>query len=428
MKLLLNTPEGKLLETVTALKNDGSGHYFVLFHLSRLLEHYRNDYHLKIAVNVLQDLFRETEATVALAQDSDIILIYPGDDRGLIEKSIFQLRYLFVEDPLAYDINGEENKAFATVYDLGFQWQEAHDICRGKFMGNTRNRSVDAAPSFMNTPPPRESGVQINNNNEPTFGAGSFASQSLQPINLSRLAMVEGDLRRADLSQAFRRQPICIVMKDNSIKPVFEEIYVNIPHLRKLIGMQVDFTANKGLFKYLTECLDLHVLTVLGARASLYMRSPVSININIETILSNAFSEFDQRVKMQLKPSLILEISIADVFGDMNAYVAARNLAHNLGYRICLDGLSRQGFTQLDRKQLDFDLIKLHWSADSRAALSQMDHKPMEDAIKRIGPARVVLCRCDSPHAIEYGQSLGITMFQGRYTDKMVDPVSQVMN
>jgi len=192
--------------------------------------------------------------------------------------------------------------------------------------------------------------------------------------------------------------------------------------------MQVDFTANKGLFKYLTECLDLHVLSVLSARAGLYMRSPVSININVETVLSTAFAEFDQRVKLQLKPSLILEIPVADVFADMNAYIAARNLAHNLGYRVCLDGLSRQGFTQIDRAQLDFDMIKLYWSADSRAALSQVNHKPMEDAVRRTGPARIVLCRCDSPLAIEYGQSLGITMFQGRHTDKMVDPISQVIN
>lgn len=423
MKLLLSTPEGKLLEIVTGLKDNGSGHYFVLFHLSRLQEHYRSDYQLKIAVNVLQDLFRDTEATVGLTQDSDIVLIYPGTDRGLIEKAIFQLRYLFVDDPLTYDINGEETNDFCDVYDLGFQWRDVQDICRTKFMGSTRSRATESAmgaPAFF--APGRDAAVQVNG------GSGYGGASGLQPINLSRLAMIEGDLRRADLSQAFRRQPICIVMKNGSIRPVFEEIYVNIPHLRKMVGMQVDFTANKGLFKYLTECLDLHVLSVLGARASLYMRSPVSININVETILSTAFAEFDQRVKLQMKPSLILEISVADVFADMNAYIAARNLAHNLGYRICLDGLARQSFLQLDRQQLDFDMIKLFWSADSRASLSQVDHKPMEDAVKRIGPARVVLCRCDSPQAIEYGQLLGITMFQGRHTDKMVDPVSQVVN
>ena len=63
MKLLLTAPEGKLLEIITGLKADGSGHYFVAFHTSKLMEHYRSDYQLKIAMNVLQDLFRDTDAT-----------------------------------------------------------------------------------------------------------------------------------------------------------------------------------------------------------------------------------------------------------------------------------------------------------------------------------------------------------------------------
>lgn len=241
--------------------------------------------------------------------------------------------------------------------------------------------------------------------------------------------MIEGDLRHTDLSQAFRRQPICVVLKDGgAVKPVFEEIYVNIPHLRRIIGANVDFTANKGLFKYLTEALDLHVLNVLGHRASLYLRSPVSINMNVDTILSPAFIEFDQRVKLQTKASLILEIHISDVFADMNAYVAARNLAHNMGYRVCIDGLSRKSFVQVDRGVLDFDIAKLTWNADTKSVLANEDNRSLMEAVKRIGPARVVLCRCDGQQAIDYGHELGITMFQGRYTDRMIDPASAVVN
>ena len=36
------------------------------------------------------------------------------------------------------------------------------------------------------------------------------------------------------------------------------------------------------------------------------------------------------------------------------------------------------------------------------------------------GPERVVLCRCDSGEAIGFGQSLGVTMFQGRYVSEML--------
>lgn len=424
MKILPPASEGKLLEIVTGFKGGGAGHYVLYFHLSGLMENYKSEYQLKIAVNVLHDLFRDQDGTIALMQDADLVVIYPHGNRGMIEKAIFQLRYLFVDDPLAYDVSGEENRAFCTVYDLGFQWHDVHDLMKARFMGGARNRD-DFAPLPV---PDREAsgGGMIRNRAQAAdyFPGGS----GLQPLNLSRLAMIEGDLRRTDLSPAFRRQPICVVMKNGAVKPVFEEIYVNIPHLRKIIGTNVDFTANKGLFKYLTEALDLHVLSVLGQRAGIYLRSPVSININIETIFSSAFQEFDQRIKKQTKASVILEIHASDIFADMNAYIAARNLAHNMGYRVCVDGLSRHGFIQLDRDVLDFDMIKLLWNADTRSALRQQDNRPLIEEVKRIGPARVILCRCDGSQAIEYGQELGITMFQGRYTDRILDPSSQIVN
>lgn len=427
MKVLPPASEGKLLETITGLKTEPAGHYVIYFHFSQLMENYKSEYQLKIAVNILQDLFREDEGIIALCQDADLMVLYHGDDRGLIEKAVFQLRYLFVDDPLAYDANGEENRAFSTIYDLGFQWHDAHDLIKTRFMASNRSRDFgprDFAPISQQGRMPAPGPMQ---------GASSAefyrsSAQGLQPLNLSRLAMIEGDLRRTDLSQAFRRQPICVVMKDGQVKPVFEEIYVNIPHLRRIIGANVDFAANKGLFKYLTEVLDIHVLSVLGQRASLYMRSPVSININIDTILSGAFSEFDQRVKLQTRAAVILEIHASDIFADMNAYIAARNLAHNLGYRVCVDGLSRHGFIQMDRQVLDFDLIKLHWNADTKAVLRQEDNRPLIEEVKRVGPARVILCRCDGQQAIEYGQELGITMFQGRYTDRLLDPTSQIVN
>jgi hypothetical protein len=40
----------------------------------------------------------------------------------------------------------------------------------------------------------------------------------------------------------------------------------------------------------------------------------------------------------------------------------------------------------------------------------------------------VILTRCDNKQAVEYGQALGITLFQGRYLDGLVNPKSSVKN
>jgi hypothetical protein len=44
----------------------------------------------------------------------------------------------------------------------------------------------------------------------------------------------------------------------------------------------------------------------------------------------------------------------------------------------------------------------------------------LESYVRRCGPARIVLCRCDSQEAIDFGQSVDITLFQGRHVETLI--------
>jgi hypothetical protein len=48
--------------------------------------------------------------------------------------------------------------------------------------------------------------------------------------------------------------------------------------------------------------------------------------------------------------------------------------------------------------------------------------------VKRCGANRVILTRCDNRQAVEYGQAFGISLFQGRYLDELIDPTRTVQN
>ena len=50
----------------------------------------------------------------------------------------------------------------------------------------------------------------------------------------------------------------------------------------------------------------------------------------------------------------------------------------------------------------------------------------LKEHIDRCGRARIILARCDSDEAVRFGQSLGITMYQGRYIDKLLTSESRV--
>lgn len=42
-------------------------------------------------------------------------------------------------------------------------------------------------------------------------------------------------------------------------------------------------------------------------------------------------------------------------------------------------------------------------------------------AIERVGKGRVILARCDTPQAIEFGHAVGIKLFQGRLIEKTLN-------
>ena len=99
-----------------------------------------------------------------------------------------------------------------------------------------------------------------------------------------------------------------------------------------------------------------------------------------------------------------------------------------LGYRVCLDGVTELSFSQIDRKKLGFDLIKLQWNANILEDLTKDDARALDAAVKACGVNRIILTRCDNRSAIDYGQALGVSLFQGRYLDKLINPRATIEN
>ena len=45
----------------------------------------------------------------------------------------------------------------------------------------------------------------------------------------------------------------------------------------------------------------------------------------------------------------------------------------------------------------------------------------LQEAVARIGRDRLILCRCDSPEALRVGRTMGISLYQGRYFDALLE-------
>ena len=238
---------------------------------------------------------------------------------------------------------------------------------------------------------------------------------------------MEGELGKINIAEAFRSQPICAA-KTLGFQPMFNEVYINIAALSELTTSHVNLTSNRSLFRYLTELLDQKMLEYLNKGGRKAMNGAVSINLNMETILSSHFSEFDKNIDAATKRNIVLELQASDVFADVGGFQAVKEHVQALGYRICIDGLTALTIRQIDRQSLGFDLAKMFWPADVKSDARTREGTGLRDAIEKCGKNRVILARCDAADAIYYGQALGISLFQGRYIDSIVNPDSTIVN
>ena len=415
MRVVSREPEAHLIELLQLVQESPQGWQVIGFHFAKLLEHYRSEYQIKIATNLMNDLLGDRDGAIYQCEDTTIYVMVKNFPRQLAEKMVFQLRYLFMDDPLSYTAEGDENPAFASMYDIEAQWQEFMNLCKRRMVMRVR-----AAQS----PIPRAAAA---------VAAGEIApppmmKKELRAFTASNLAAIEADMKDADISTTIRRQPICAALPETPVRSVFDEMYININHLRQSMGIEVDLLSNRWLFKYLTQILDERMLDTIQRNPIRYLSTPISLNLNIPTLLSSRFTEFDAAIKPSSKVSIVIELQIADVFADMSAFLLAKDTVQKLGYRVCLDGVSELSLPQIDRQRLGFDLVKLIWNSDSGTDANSAKNLKLAEAVRQCGNNRVILTRCDNKQAVEYGQALGITLFQGRYLDGLVNPKSSVKN
>lgn len=390
----MSTPDYEALfqEYVRRLANQTQGRRVVVLHVSRLQASNRREHHLRIIRDAFEPLARRCEGQVFQFRDDDLALAFKGASAAEIDDVVLKVRYLFANDPLVAP-EAEGGESFATWYDLEFGDYPA-------LMTDTTRRAAEAEQARRArpaTPPP----------------------PPLAPLDPARLARIEAALVSIDLVPMIRRQIVCTLIDGMPPAPVMNELYVAIPMLRKALMPDVDLAANRWLFQYMTEALDKRVLAALPALEGVTEMS-TSINVNLATLLSPQFLAFDKALRQKTQKTIVLELQPIDAFGDMGAFIFAREVLRDRGYRFCLDGLSHLTFPLIDRDRLKLDFQKIAWHPEMLADARGDRGRDLAAAIERAGPQRVILCRCDDERAVQFGKALGIRLFQGRHIDALL--------
>jgi hypothetical protein len=392
---VIENSEVKLLESLQKFESDKSDLFGVHFHLSNLKDRNKSEFQVKIAVNIINDFLRGQDDHLYLCSNSDIVVIFRDTQRELLDKIIYQLRYLFMDDPLAYERAGKVNQKFCSVYMLVYQWRDFVELCKEK-----ASPYIEAAP------------VQ-------KVEATSIDSM-LASYHFTR---IDKDLVDIDLRHLLRNHCVCAIVPDKGIKEIFHKIYISISHLRDLLEYDLNMVSNTLVYRYLVQRLDEKFMGLLKYHAKDIISGNTNISLSINTILSEDFDEFDILIKTYTTASVIIDIDLTDVFLDTSAFVYARDYLKSLNYKICLNGVDAYSFNQINRKELGFDLIKLTWDPDEEA----LNSDKLKLSVNKHGPSRVILIHSDEKESINFGQSLGISLFEGWHINKLLNRDSKII-
>ena len=394
-----SSQEDLLLDYVRPLEMHKEGRKAVQIHLSRLRPINRRDHHVRIAADSFENLIKGLLGQLFVLKNSDLFFIYKREAEPGVETAVQKVRVLFSDDPLLEEEDAAGNR-FSTWYDAETEFDRILQFVQG--LADEEEKKEAEVRSKMDT------------------RTALKARQELgEPMTPEILARVETAMARADLSNLVRRQDACVLGPKGEPDSKFSELYISIKDLQETMLPGVNLTSNRWLFQYLTRTLDRRMLAMLGKTDHITISGDISFNLNVSTLLSQEFLGFDDNVPASRRGHMVVELHKLDIFADLGAYTFAREFVQERGYRICIDGLTHQTMSMIDRERLGADMVKLVWHPEM-ADRGEEVQSEVRSMIQRTGENRVVLCRCDDREAVDFGRSVGIAVFQGRRIETLI--------
>ena len=390
--------ETLLVDRLNRVADLPAGYFAVHLHLSDLRPNNRQPQFISIAARSFDNLINNADATLFRLSNADLVLIcrnVPVDD---IDPYIEKVRSLFGEDPLTATETNDFEDRFTTWYDL------AHKEDFETFRQAARILADNAEKAARQKAQADKDKVQ---------------EQAGEPIGAANLAALVERMKQARLADLIRQQAAVQIGPKGTGTMVFREHFVSIGELKDRLAPDVNLFASAWLFQYLTEVLDRRLLAVMSRKDFAGMREPISLNLNVGTVMSRDFQQFHRAVGEHAS-KVVIEMQLIDIFADINAFNYARDTLQREGYRVLVDGLNPLSLQFFDPSELKTDFVKIGWGAGYGVDGDRDRARELAELVKHAGRDSVILARVDSEDAVRWGLKIGISRFQGYFIDKLV--------
>lgn len=396
---LSDTEESLLLARLNRIENNSAGYFAVHLNLSKLRPNHKQSHFIEIAARSFDILVDSNDATLFTMTNKDLALICRNVDVDDVDNVVEKVRGLFGDDPLTELDESAFDDEFSTWYDLS----NPEDFAA--FFAVITDLAVEAE--------------RIQAEAAAKFDQEQQLGQPLGPSNLTEINRQLMGMRVADM---IKRQACLQVKSGGGGDLEFYELFLSMADIKERVAPDINLFASPWLFQYLTETLDKRLLAVLMEEDFSEVHDPLSINLNISTVLSRDFQNFHRVVDGHMS-KIIVEFQIIDIFADMKNYTYARDSLQERGYRVVVDGLNPLSLQYFEPADLHSDFIKISWGPEFTGDEEESRLEEMRAVIAKAGRNSMILARVDSEKAVKWGLSLGISRFQGFFIDKLVQVI-----
>jgi hypothetical protein len=385
--------EQALLNHIRRLERSRGDTFAVQIHLSKLITFLRLPECLDVIRTMLAREAKKADASLFSLFNNDLFVVYDRDALTAIDEALKRVCHILGDDPFFAEMT-EAQLEFCTYFNFDTQFDEVIEQVQSLVQQHADQQILARTKRREDSPS--------------------------KPLDLSNLASIEKAISQADLSTMTSRQAICEVGENGRPQPLFYELFTSIGQLQQALLPGQNLFSDRWLFQYLTTKLDERMLAWLSKNDDSTLKRSFSLNINIGSVLSPRFLEFDALLDKERRNTIVIELQKIDVFADIARFLFAREFLLDRGYRICLDGLTALSLPYVDRRQLGFELVKLHWTPQLRQQLEGKDGGRLREAIEATNPRRIIMMRCETDDAIELGREMNISLFQGYFLDHLL--------
>ena len=394
--------EKLLLDQVHRINRARMGRIGIHLHLSQLAPYFRMEHHLRIAKRSFDNIVNNSESQAYLLQDGDIFVMCKDVSPVEIQSVVTKLRTLFKGDPLTDEATPDEK--FCTWFDINQQYDDLLEI-------------VQTIVTKLNQIEKRMMTLE-------RMGKKPITKPEERPLDPDTLHAICTSIEKVDLSHLIRNQSAIKIGSGGAGKLLFKEYFVSIKDLQARVAPPgTNLLSGKWLFQHLTEVLDRRIMVSLAKQPFKKLAANLSVNLNLTTVLTPEFDTFDKAHGANSK-HIVIELQNMDVFGDMSLYLKVREKLRTRGYKVLIDGLNPLSLQTFDPAPLEPDYFKVYWGMEYAHGTSPQRYNEMKEMVQSMGASKVVVAHVESEDAIRFGLTLGVSQFQGFYTDRLISAMA----